>query len=276
MQKFGSDTLSHFHRRREPAHAPEFISGMRFPYGAFRFKAKIGKEVHFEIHSSTDLKNWRTVIDDTAHEDIVEYVDTEANKFSVRFYRMVSGSLHSVNIFGYATITLPPGFCTIANPFAGSAHTVGELFPEMPEGTKFHKFDARSFVLTDNVMKNGRWARPSEPFVPGEGALLFNPTSDYRPLSFVGNVLQGSFSTPIPSGFSLRSSLIPKPGRLFGDLDFPAMEGDVIHIFDREKQDYVLHPYDAEKWAADSPVIGVGESFWVAKTAPCSAPRRER
>ena len=268
MQKIGSGTRSRFSRKREAAQAPELISGIRFPYGAFRFKARIGKDVSFEIHASSDFKDWRTIVADTAPDDLVEYVDTDAHKFSFRFYRVLAGTLYSENIFGYATITLPPGFSTVANPFVTSASTVGELFRDMPEGSKFHKFDARSFVLTENVMGKDKWARPSETFIPGEGALLFNPTSDYRPLSFVGKVMQGSFSTPIPSGFSLRGSLIPKPGRLLADLDFPLTEGDVVHLYDRDKQDYVLHPYDAEKWASDSPVIGVAESFWVAKTAP--------
>ena len=243
-------------------------SGIRFPYGAFRFKARIGRDVHFEIHASTNLKEWRTIVDDVAHEDTVEYVDTDAHKFSFRFYRVLTDSLYSENIVGYATITLPPGFSTIANPFATSANSVGELFRDMPDGTKFHKFDGRSFALTENALIKGKWEKPFETFVPGEGAMLFNPTSDYRPFSFVGNVMQGTFSTPVPSGFSLRSSLIPKPGHLVADLDFPVTEGDVIHLYDRDKQAYVLYPYDSEKWASDSPVIGVAESFWVAKTVP--------
>jgi hypothetical protein len=52
------------------------------------------------------------------------------------------------------------------------------------------------------------------------------------------------------------------------DLGFPIAEGDVIHLFDRDRQEYVLHPYDAEKWASNPPLINVAESFWVAKTSP--------
>jgi hypothetical protein len=55
---------------------------------------------------------------------------------------------------------------------------------------------------------------------------------------------------------------------LHTDLAFPISEGDVIHMFDRDKQEYVLYPYEVEQWAANPPVLSVAESFWVAKTSP--------
>jgi hypothetical protein len=51
-------------------------------------------------------------------------------------------------------------------------------------------------------------------------------------------------------------------------LGFPITDGDVIHLFDRDKQKYVLYPYEGGKWTAGTPVVGVAESFWVAKTSP--------
>jgi len=266
--KIGDGSRNLFQRKLEAANPPILSSGMRNPYGALRFKARIGKNVGFEIQASTNLKDWRTVVSDTAPDEVVEYVDSDAHNFSYRFYRVLAGTVYSENTFGYATITLPPGHSSIANPFQSSASTVGELFADMPEGARFHKFDASAFVVTENMLTRGKWARPSERFVPGEGAIIFNPTTEYRPLSFIGNVMQGSFSVPIPSGFSMRSSLVPRPGQLVADLGFPMAEGDVIHVFDREKQDYVLHKFNADKWATETPVIGVAESFWVAKTIP--------
>lgn len=268
VNRLSRGSLSRFGRKPEVEQRPEILSGIRFPYGAFRFKSHIGQDVAFEILASSDLTNWQTIVADTAPHDLVEYVDTDAHKFSCRFYRILVGSEYSENTFGYVTITLPPGFSSIANPLKSSAGTVGTLFADMPDGTKFHKFDPLNFVVTENGVSQGKWARPSDRFLPGEGGIIFNPTSDYRPLSFVGNVMQGSISTPIPSGFSMRSSLIPRPGRLMADLGFPAVEGDVIHLYDRDKQAYALYPYDPEKWAAESPVIGVAESFWVAKAVP--------
>lgn len=59
--------------------------------------------------------------------------------------------------------------------------------------------------VTENVVKDGRWSNPGERLAPGEGAIFFNPTSDYKSFSFVGQVLTGNLSLPVPSGFSIRS-----------------------------------------------------------------------
>jgi hypothetical protein len=77
----------------------------------------------------------------------------------------------------------------------------------------------------------------------------------------------GQLSMPIPAGFSLRSSLVPKPGQLHEDLRFPITNGDVIHLFDRDRQQYVLYPFEDGKWTSGPPVLSVGEAFWVAKTS---------
>ena len=50
------------------------------------------------------------------------------------------------------------------------------------------------------------------------GAIFFNPTSDFKSINFVGEVLQGELLLPIASGFSIHSSRIPQPGRLHTDL----------------------------------------------------------
>jgi hypothetical protein len=36
-------------------------------------------------------------------------------------------------------------------------------------------------------------------------------------------------------------------------------------LFDRDRQKYVLHPFENGKWTASPPVLSVGEAFWVAK-----------
>ncbi len=59
--------------------------------------------------------------------------------------------------------------------------------------------------------------------------------------------------------------MVPRAGSIesFG---FPVSDGDVIHLFDRDRQQYNLYPFEQGKWASGTPVVSVGESFWVAKT----------
>ena len=246
---------------------PLLGDAVRFPYGPFRFRSRLVKGAKYTVLASTDLKTWTVTGEATAKDDTIEYVDSEAFKFSYRFYRLRAGKFLSANVIGYAAVSLPPGFSLIANPF-DTPQTTAEIFHNWPDGTTLNKFDTLLFKLSENGVKAGQWTNTDERLSHAEGAIFFNPTSDYKSASFVGDVLQGTLSLPIPSGFSVRSSLVPQPGNLLDDLKFPIANGDVIHLFDRERQKYVLHPFEDDKWTAGAPVLSVGEAFWVAKTEP--------
>lgn len=246
---------------------PTLAEPVRFPYGPFRFKARLPRGANFSIEASSDLKNWQPVAKGVAKVEDYEHLDSEASKFSYRFYRMFLEAVPSTNIIGYAAVALPPGFTMIANPLRSANNTVGAMFKDWPDGTTLSKFDTRFFKLSENAVKDKNWTNPNETLSPSEGAIFYNPTSEYKSHSFTGDVVLGELSVPIPAGFSVRSSLTPQPGSL-EDLAFPIANGDVIHLFDRDRQRYVLHPYENGAWKAGPPVVSVGESFWVAKTQP--------
>ncbi len=240
----------------------------RFPYGPFKFKTQVPRDHRYIVHSSTDLKNWIPLSTGTSRGEPFEFVDSEAPKFGCRFYRMTAGESVSVNIIGYASRTLVPGFCMIANPLRSPSPTVSQLFRGWPDGTRASRFDIATMRLSENVLKNGAWTNPNDRLSPGEGALFFNPTSDYKGFSFVGEVKLSDLSLPIPAGFSIRSSMVPQPGALCDDLKFPISNGDVVHVFDPDRQDYMIHPFENGKWTSGQPVLGVCESFWIAKDKP--------
>ena len=60
--------------------------------------------------------------------------------------------------------------------------------------------------------------------------------------------------------------MVPCSGRLDEDLQFPISNGDVVHIFDGDRQAYVTYPFEDGKWTSGQPTLGMGEAFWVAKT----------
>jgi hypothetical protein len=265
IEKLGTGSRLLRRGQRQPMAPPVLREPERFPYGPFRWKAQLPAGTNYSVLASTNLRTWVPVFQGQAHDAPIEYIDSEAPKFTCRFYRLLTAEVQSANVIGYAAVSLPPGFSMIANPFDSPA-TVSDLFKNWPEGTSVNRFDTRQFRLVENIIKAGKWADPNEKLLRGAGAIFFNPTSDYKSASFVGDVCQGNLSAPIPSGFSLRGSLVPQAGNLVEDLGFPITEGDVIHLFDRERQKYSLHPYTADKWPAGHPVIGIGEAFWVAKT----------
>ena len=244
--------------------APTLKCADRLPYGPFKFQTQVPKEFDYEIEATTNFQTWVSIFSNTSNGEL-DFVDSDAPKFSYRFYRLNLRGTYSKDLIGYATVTVPPGFSLIANPLKGPAETAAELFKGMPDGTALSKFDNQLYRLTHNAVEAGTWTNPTETLSLGEGAILFNPTSEYKKLRFVGKVNQSSFSTPIPAGFSMRSSALPQPGRLDTDLGFPIGDGDVIHLLDADKQKYMLYPYEGSAWACDPPVLGVGEAFWIAK-----------
>jgi hypothetical protein len=259
MQKIGRD------RKPTLVSGPTLRDAFRFPYGPFQFKTELPEGTAYEIEGSTDLKNWTVISRDVAGTGEIEFLDSSVSKSSHRFYRVTAGGFYSTNVIGFVAMNLPPGFSLIANPLVSSKR-VGEMFKDWPNGTTLNRFDTRLFRMCTNSVRSGVWTNPGEQLLPGHGAIIFNPANDYKLLTFVGEVMQGNLSIPIPSGFSVRSALLPQPGHLVDDLRFPIAEGDVIHIYDRDRQDYVLHPYEDGKWKNGAPIIGVGEAFWVAKT----------
>jgi hypothetical protein len=264
MAKVGEAPLR-FWRREETAAAPTLAGWRRFPYGPFRFEVHLAKGAEYAVQASNDFQNWSQLAKDIARGPTVEYVDSEAFKFNYRYYRVMAKNVPSDNVIGYASTTLPPGFSMIANPFTGQGDSVEEIFHGWAEGTTLSRFDTRLFKMAENAVQHGKWTNPTERLVPGEGAMFFNPSSDYKSTSFVGEVSQGHLSVPIPAGFSIRSSLLPQFGHLQEELGFPVAEGDVIHIFDRDRQKYVLYPFEDGKWTSGAPVVSLCESFWVAK-----------
>jgi hypothetical protein len=247
---------------------PRLGSAARFPYGPFQFKFQVVKGAPCEIQASSNLEAWAPISATESTGEPVDYVDSEASKFSHRFYRVLAGTVLSENVIGYASINVPPGYSLIANPLHAPSNAVSAILPDMPDNTALNKFDTHLFKLTENAVRNDKWVNPDETLSPGEGAIFFNPTSDFKNIDFVGEVLQGELLRPIASGFSIHSSQIPKPGRLHADLGFPIQEGDVVHLFDRDHQKYVIYEYDRKKWDSNPPIVGVGESFWIGKTTP--------
>ncbi len=264
----GQSISSLFGKRTKVAvTAPRLGAAARFPYGPFQFAFQIAKGLSYDIQASSNLQMWEPISSESAATEAVEYVDSDASKFSLRFYRVLAETLSS-NVIGYASINVPPGYSLIANPLQAPSNALSAILPDMPDDTALNKFDTHLFKLTENAVKNGKWINPDETLSPGEGAIFLNPTSDFRNINFVGEVLQGELLRPIASGFSIHSSQVPKPGRLHADLDFPIQEGDVVHLFDRDHQKYVIYEYDRKKWESNPPILGVGESFWIGKTTP--------
>jgi hypothetical protein len=267
LTNVGESVTSFFRKNRSENHGPpQLTSPVRFPYGPFQFAFRVTKGESYEIQVSSNLDAWQTISSGTSGTESIDYVDSDASRFTYRFYRVLAAGALSANAVGYVSINAPPGYSMIANPLRTPLNGVSALLPNMNDGTALYKFDSRLFKLAENLVKSSRWSNPDETLSPGEGALFFNPTSDFKTINFCGEVLQGNLLMPLGSGFSMRSSQIPKAGRLHTDLACPVSEGDVVHLFDRDRQKYVIFEYNEKSWQSNPPVVAVGEAFWIGKT----------
>ena len=136
LSSVGESITSFFGKKTKTAvmTPPHLHSGVRFPYGPFQFKFQIPKGASYEIQVSSNLQNWQPLSAGKSSGEPVDYVDSEASKFSYRFYRALAETVLSDNAIGYATINVPPGYSMIANPLQAPSNTFASILSGMPEG----------------------------------------------------------------------------------------------------------------------------------------------
>jgi len=135
---------------------------------------------------------------------------------------MAQGNVYSLNIVGYATVTVPAGFSILANPLSAGAtngaNEIGltidseQILTWNPANSSFN------YVSFDSTL--GGWIdaqlNPSTPpsLPPGKGFFFFNPATTATNITFVGQVVPGpgaanSNSLPLIPGFSMIGSPLP-------------------------------------------------------------------
>ena len=89
--------------------------------------------------------------------------------------------------------------------------------------------------------------------------------------TFVGNVKQGTLTTPLSAGFTLVGSQVPQSGLVTTDLGLPVGNAESVFKFDTTTQSYVGGSFLFGSWSGGvEPTIGVGEGFFVKKNAAAS------
>jgi hypothetical protein len=169
------------------------------------------------------------------------------------------GQVFSQNIVGYVNRALPPGFSLIANPLnVVAGNTLNNILPSAPIGTILYKYDPATGTFNSSTFI-ADW-NPNLTLAPGEGAFI--NLAGATTVTFVGEVMTGPLSNPIPAGFSIRSSQVPQAIKL-EDMGFPAAIGDIVYFF--RGGTYESSTYIAA-FVPDA-IPGVGEAFFVNKGA---------
>lgn len=168
-------------------------------------------------------------------------------------------NVYSLNVVGYYNITIPANsFAMIANQLNTTNNTIASLIPTPPDFTELYKFSGGY----SGYLYDGEWTPDGNATLnPGEGAFIRNVTGSPLTLTFVGEVMQGSLTNPLPAGFSIRSSMVPQAGLVTTTLGLPAADFDELYTFSGGYSGYL---YDGE-WTPNEPNIAVGQAFWVRK-----------
>jgi len=200
--------------------------------------------------------------------------------------------VYSVNAVGYVNLTLPQGFSMIANPLnAGTGNnTVAKLLAPAnmsatPTGCRAYVYDPAtgSYATATFSSLTSAWggAGASKEVLPGDGLFFQNLTPAALTCTFVGEVMQGSLSTPIKQGFSMKSSQVPQAidpdsTALPASDRIPGAPGDRIYRYNPATGAYQTYQFSSltGAWSGPGgtlPTFNVGESFFFQRLNPDTA-----
>jgi len=176
---------------------------------------------------------------------------------------MAQSNVYSLNIVGYVTTTNNSGFSIIANPLNGTNNNVSSIFADAPVGTKVFRFNGGGGYDIATYDPDDGWLNTFN-VDPGLGVWIQLPSQYIK--TYVGEVQLGSTNN-VPSGFSIKSSVIPQAGKLQTELLWPAHPGDKVFKFNGSGYDiYTFDPDDG--WigplgVGDEPKANVAQGFWI-------------
>ena len=169
---------------------------------------------------------------------------------------VAQSNVYSLNIVGYVNTTINAGFSLIGNPLDNGTNDLNSLFPNAGLGDAIFAYANGSFTESDYF---GSWS-PNLAVPPGKG--LFYSSGAKTTNTFVGNVLTGSLTNHVNTGFNMISSQVPISDTL-GNLGLPAGLGDAVFYY--RNGAYVESDFFGS-WSPDL-ALGVGEAFWFSTGA---------
>jgi len=192
---------------------------------------------------------------------------------------MAQTNVYSLNAVGYVNKTCVPGYTLIANPLNTTNNTLNSLLPynngAIPVNCQVFKYIGNGYQIATMDEFDNVWV-PNLTMNPGEGAFFRNVGASPLTLTFVGEVMQGSLTNPIPGGFSIRGSIVPQQGTLgpnvTGDpnLAVPGQPNDQVFKF-TQGSGYTISTFDEFDliWVPNL-TITVAESVFMKKAAPAN------
>jgi len=181
-------------------------------------------------------------------------------------------------IVGYSTLSLTNGFNLICNPLdddgTGTNNTLQTVFStNLPNATAVYIFSAGSWQHVTYVASTGKWLGngltnlANAALNPGFGVMVQVPASPATNVvvPLVGNVLQGSFTNPIPAGLQIVSCVDPLSGTLDTNLMYAPTKQDKVYTWNSTIQNYnsVAPTWSGTTWLGGDPNLQVAQPIFL-------------
>jgi hypothetical protein len=175
--------------------------------------------------------------------------------------------VYSVNAVGYINVTVPKtGYAMMVNQLnTADGNKIGTVLPAVPEDTIVYTH-TQAGGYKANQYSFGAWTDPAAVLNPGQGFFIQNTGATDFTVTLVGEVPQGTLTTPLAVGLNLVGSQVPQAGTISTALGFPAGENDVIFQWNPATQSYkAASQYSFGAWDPAEPTVGVAEAFFTDK-----------
>jgi hypothetical protein len=182
-------------------------------------------------------------------------------------------NVYSLNVVGYVNKTFSSGnYVLVANPLSNGANDLNTIIPNPPALTQVNIWDTslQDFSSTIPVFNAGVWT-PNVTLPPGQGFFVI-AGADFTN-TFVGNVLQGSVTNPVPlvggGNYLALGNAVPVGGSLVNVLaGYTPSNLDQVNLWDVSLQDFssTIPVFNAGTWTPDIN-LPVGDGFFLIRSS---------
>ena len=192
---------------------------------------------------------------------------------------MAQSNVFSLNVVGYVNTKLVGGgaYNMVANPLNNSNNNITNIFQNVPDGSSIFRWDPTvsdfqsttyTYAAGAHVWDNGSGNFSGFILNPGEGIFFINNGGSDITNTFVGDVIQGSYTNSLVGGGSYNGigSSAPLGGSFTNSIaGLAAADGDTVDRWDVVAQDLDGNTptYDAVHavWSSDA-IVAPGEGFF--------------
>jgi hypothetical protein len=194
---------------------------------------------------------------------------------------MAQSNVYSLNVVGYVNVPTKGGgnFNMIANPLNNGNNQISNLFAGFAQdGDSIFRWNPTTQDLDGTIPTYSSFSQswtPNMALKPGEGVFYLNSGVD-KTNTFVGEVIQGSYTNPIPFGavavmgggnFNAYGSSIPLGGSFTNAIvGITPRDGDSVFFWNTTTQDLdgTIPTYSAfsSTWTPSTTVLNPGIGFF--------------